>query len=111
MINTITKVEALNSLRPGAEWVLRGDELTWIDSNQSEPTSNDIDAEIVRLTELAPWNALREKRDQLLAKTDYAALRDTALTDAMRNYRQALRDLPANTSDPVNPTWPELDVN
>ena len=68
MINPITKVEALNSLRPGAEWVLRGDVLTWIDSKQSEPTPSDIEAEIVRLRELAPWNELREKRDELLAK-------------------------------------------
>jgi|TARA_R100000479_G_C6342970_1_gene186049 hypothetical protein len=108
MINPITKVEALNSLRPGAEWVLRGDVLTWIDSKQSEPTPSDIEAEIVRLRELAPWNELREKRDELLAKTDYAALKDTELSDAMKKYRQALRDLPANTSDPANPPWPEL---
>jgi len=108
MINPITKVEALNSLRPEAEWVLRGDVLTWIDSKQSEPTPSEIEAEIVRLTELAPWNELREKRDELLAKTDYAALKDTELSDAMKKYRQALRDLPANTSDPTNPSWPEL---
>ena len=25
---------------------------------------------------------------------------------AWSNYRQALRDLPANTDDPANPTWP-----
>ena len=108
MINPITKVEALNSLRPEAEWVLRGDVLTWIDSKQSEPTPSEIEAEIVRLKELAPWNELREKRDELLAKTDYAALKDTELSDAMKKYRQALRDLPANTSDPTNPPWPEL---
>ena len=50
--------------------------------------------------------ALRAKRDQLLAETDYLALSDATLTEDMRTYRQALRDLPANTSDPANPTWP-----
>jgi len=49
---------------------------------------------------------LRAKRNQLLAETDYLALADSTLTDEMRDYRQALRDLPANTEDPANPVWP-----
>jgi len=51
-------------------------------------------------------NNLRSKRDRLLAETDYLALADATLTDEMRTYRQALRDLPANTADPANPVWP-----
>jgi len=49
---------------------------------------------------------LRAKRNQLLTETDYLALADSTLTDDMRDYRQALRDLPANTVDPANPVWP-----
>jgi len=49
---------------------------------------------------------LRVERNQLLAETDYLALADSTLTDEMRDYRQALRDLPANTVDPANPVWP-----
>ena len=49
---------------------------------------------------------LRQRRNQLLAETDYLALSDSTLTDEMRSYRQALRDLPANTVDPANPVWP-----
>ena len=49
---------------------------------------------------------LRRQRNQLLAETDYLALADSTLTDEMRDYRQALRDLPANTVDPANPVWP-----
>ena len=49
---------------------------------------------------------LRGMRDRLLAETDVYALSDRTLSDEMRAYRQALRDLPANTSDPKNPTWP-----
>ena len=50
---------------------------------------------------------LREKRNRLLAETDYLTLSDTTeMTDAWKTYRQALRDLAANTSDPANPTWP-----
>lgn len=53
---------------------------------------------------------LRRKRNQLLAETDYFANTDVTMPDGMRDYRQALRDLPANTSDPSNPTWPTKPV-
>ena len=49
---------------------------------------------------------LRSRRNVLLAETDYLALADHTLTDAMKTYRQSLRDLPANTADPHNITWP-----
>ena len=52
------------------------------------------------------WEDLRRKRRELLTETDYLALADATLTDEMRAYRQALRDLPANTADPANPVWP-----
>ena len=45
----ITKADALQSLRPGAEWVLRGDELEWLDANQTQPTEAEIAAEVARL--------------------------------------------------------------
>ena len=50
--------------------------------------------------------SLRTKRDQLLNNTDWWASSDLSITEAQTSYRQALRDLPANTADPANPTWP-----
>ena len=41
--------EALNSLTPKAEWVLRGDELEWLDTTQTQPSDSEITAEISRL--------------------------------------------------------------
>lgn len=52
------------------------------------------------------WKTLRTKRTELLAETDHLALSDATLSEEMRTYRQALRDLPANTTDPANPVWP-----
>ena len=50
---------------------------------------------------------LRRQRNQLLAETDYLGLPDLGGFSAeMTAYRQALRDLPANTTDPANPVWP-----
>ena len=53
-----------------------------------------------------PMAALRDKRNRLLTETDWWVLRGS-ITDAQTAYRTALRDLPANTADPTNPTWPE----
>ena len=44
-----TTAEALQSLKPKAEWVLHGDVLTWLDAVQTEPTQSEIDAEVIRL--------------------------------------------------------------
>ncbi len=52
------------------------------------------------------WVALRGERDRLIAETDWWAGNDLTMTTAQTTYRQALRDLPANTEDPSNPTWP-----
>ena len=49
---------------------------------------------------------LRKKRNSLLKETDFYALSDVTMSDEMKTYRQALRDLPANTLDPSNPTYP-----
>ena len=49
---------------------------------------------------------LREERNRRLAETDYLALYDVTMSTEMQTYRQALRDLPSNTTDPANPVWP-----
>ena len=47
---------------------------------------------------------LREKRNRLLAETDYFALSDVTMSSDMTTYRQNLRDLPAgkDTVDKCN---------
>jgi len=45
----ITTADALLSLKPKAEWVLRGDELEWLDSEQTEPTALELSNEVTRL--------------------------------------------------------------
>tara|TARA_R100001510_G_scaffold12901_1_gene10086 strand:- start:459 stop:806 length:348 start_codon:yes stop_codon:yes gene_type:complete len=49
---------------------------------------------------------LRAIRNAKLQRTDWMANSDVTMSDAWKTYRQALRDLPANTSDPTKPTWP-----
>lgn len=49
---------------------------------------------------------IREKRDALLEETDVYALSDRTLSDAMRQYRADLRDLPTQSGFPFSITWP-----
>ena len=58
----ITTADALQSLKPNAEWVLRGDELTWMDGVQTEPTQSEIDAEVARLQGVYDGNAYQRSR-------------------------------------------------
>jgi len=52
MFDIKTKTDALTSLKPNAQWVLRDDELEWLDAVQTEPTQAEIDAEVIRLQDI-----------------------------------------------------------
>lgn len=71
-----------------------------------QPTEAELQTAYDAAVSAQAWADLRTKRSQLLAETDYLALSDVTLSTEMAEYRQALRDLPANTSDPANPVWP-----
>ena len=51
--------------------------------------------------------AERDKRTALLMETDHYALADVTMTDAMKTYRQALRDVPQQAGFPSSITWPD----
>ena len=59
---------------------------------------------------LEQMKELRRQRDKLLSDCDWVITMHkelgTNIPAAWKNYRQALRDLPANTEDPANPVWP-----
>jgi len=78
-------------------------------------TAEEISA---RQAELTAWNDgafdramadLRNKRNNLLAETDWYANSDVTMSDDMRTYRQNLRDITSGltTVEDVNSvTWP-----
>ena len=108
---------ALQTLKPGAEWVLRGTEysgLEWMDSGQ-QPTEQEVKAKIIELDAAEPMRLLRIERDRKIALTDWRVLPDQTPSDDWINYRQALRDLPASASPKLDKdgeldfssfTWP-----
>ena len=49
---------------------------------------------------------IRQHRDTLVRETDHFGLSDVTLTDEMKTYRQALRDIPASNTIYADVTWP-----
>ena len=103
--------QALLLLRPGAQWVLRGDDyagLEWLDSGQ-QPSKEEVEAKIKELDAAEPMRLLRIERDNKIAQTDWRVLPDQTPSDDWINYRQALRDLPASASPKLGSDY-ELDL-
>ena len=115
--------DALQILRPGAEWNISGNlysNLEWFDKSQTKPTDEEINQKVSELEAQEPFTLLREERNKLIAETDWTQLKDIDL-DIIRernwkNYRQALRDLPAKSNpkldsygalDMSSVTWPD----
>ena len=104
---------ALIALKPGAQWTLRGDDISgleWVDTKQTQPTETEINSKIAELDNAEPMRLLRIERDARIAKTDWRAAADLTLSDAWKTYRQALRDLPETATPKLNPTSYELDL-
>jgi len=51
-------------------------------------------------------SAVRNRRDALIAETDWMALSDNTLTPEWSTYRQALRDITGQDGFPYQVTWP-----
>ena len=49
---------------------------------------------------------IRRRRDTLLRETDHFGLADVTMSDDMKTYRQALRDIPASNTVYADVTWP-----
>lgn len=61
----ITKIQALVSLRLGAEWSWAGDnyaDLDWLDQQQIKPTEKEINDELVRLQEAESAKIVEQNR-------------------------------------------------
>jgi len=90
-------LEAILKINPNAIVNVRGSdintcEIEWL--NGTTPISvADIQAQLPIVEFDMAMEDLRAKRNKLLADTDHYALSDQTLSDDMRTYRQALRDI------------------
>ena len=73
---------------------------------------NELSARNEELNKQAPnrnMEELRRQRDVLLAETDFYALGDVTMSENMKTYRQALRDITSQTPADINLSninWP-----
>ena len=73
---------------------------------------NELSARNAELNKQAPnrnMEELRRQRDGLLAETDFYALGDVTMSENMKTYRQALRDITSQTPADINLSninWP-----
>ena len=108
----------LKRLRPTSKWFISDEnvnnyeKIQWMDENTSLPTYEEFKIEWDTYLKEEMIVHLRQKRDIILVQTDKYTIPDwphatEEVKQAWLDYRQALRDLPSNTTDPENPVWPQ----
>jgi len=98
---------ALVALAPEAEWAMNAEDynqLQWFSTDIPKPTRAQVEAKIAELKAAEPVRLLRIERDRLIAETDWWVLPDRTPTDEQLAYRQALRDLPDNSTPVLDST-------
>tara|TARA_B100001250_G_scaffold264213_1_gene227771 strand:+ start:272 stop:640 length:369 start_codon:yes stop_codon:yes gene_type:complete len=98
-------VDALDELRPGAEWSIDGrdyDQLNWLDKSQTKPTLDELNEKLSAMNAAEPLRILRLERDRFLKETDWRANSDLIMSEEWKIYRQRLRDLPEGNSPNLN---------
>lgn len=83
--------------------------------DQWQAKNDEMEAEKAEQSDEIAAAAVREKRDQLIAETDFLMMPDYPLSSegrqAVQAYRQALRDVPQQEGFPFGVHWPEKPTN
>ena len=74
----IDKVKAIQFIRPNAEFVLTGDELTWLDQAQIQPTEEEIKAGYIAYEAQQEADKAQEQAAKSAAEAKLTALGLTA---------------------------------
>ena len=108
-------IKSVLTLVPDAQFVSNDEKILQWHDTRPQPTQEEIDKKIAELTAAEPMRLLRLERNRRLAETDWWVLPDRTPTQAQLDYRQALRDLPANSEPELdeqgnltNVVWPEV---
>ena len=108
---------ALQALKPGAEWTLRGDKwsgLEWLDKKQTVPTEKEVTDKIAELDAAEAMRLLRVERNARLQALDWEVVKayssGVAVDEKLKTYMQALRDLPASAKPKVDAGY-DLDMS
>ena len=83
-------VDALQSLTPAAQWVLRGDELEWLDTEQTQPTAAALAAEVIRLQAVYDAQAYARSRKVEYDKLNQDEMRFDDLVNSTTTWHDAI---------------------
>jgi len=98
----------VNVLRVNASGIvsfLEPDHVDYQSAVETKPKSAQV-LEVYNKEAVVLPERVRTIRDSLLVATDWTANSDVTMSDEMRTYRQALRDVPAQAGFPDDVTWP-----
>ena len=106
---------ALGELKPTSSYGIRDEDyskIEWMDSSNSLPSLDAINAKIAELDAAEPMRLLREEILRLLAECDCTQGADVpkSIKTSWQTYRQQLRDLPASASPKLDEIY-ELDLS
>ncbi len=90
MIHT---ADALTSLKPNAQWLLRGDELEWLDTEQTEPTAAELTAEVTRLQAVYDSQAYARSRKAKYDQLNQDELRYDDLVNGTSTWPDAIASI------------------
>lgn len=85
--------------------VFTKDDIT-IPDGMTMPTDEQISALVGGIKDGALWDAVRARRNELLAETDWWAVQDRQITPEQAAYRQALRDITSTFTSPEEVVFP-----
>ena len=87
--------KAILKINPKAQFTIHNEDINSIEwLNGTPPISAEQILAIIPQVKLdMAMKTLRAKRNRLLSDTDYLALSDNTMTEEVRTYRQALRDI------------------
>ena len=97
----VDTAQAIQSLKPNAEWILRGDDfdgLEWLDTKQTKPTESEIDAEKKRLQ--AEYDAQAYSRNRQADYPDWGTQLNKIYDDGITKWKSEM-------VDPVKAKWPK----
>ena len=87
--------QALLKLKPNAQWIVRGDTLEWLDTEQTEPTKAEIDAEIKRLQTEQDALAYQELRRSEYNKLNQDEMRFDDLINGTTTWVDSIKAIKA----------------
>ena len=76
----INKSDAILSLQPNAEFVINNNELRWLNDSVTQPTTSEIDAEVIRLqTAYDAQEYARKRKAKYDALNQFELISDDAI--------------------------------